>query len=193
MVRTGFADARGFTLTDLLLVVTMLGILIGIAVPSLNGVFDRQRLGQASREVERELHVAKQRAVANNRPMRLRFNCPSTGWFRVVELIGTPSQPDAADAVTSTRRCDTAAYPFPAGDQDLTTRPNFDGAPKQIDTRVRFGTVQTIEFWPDGTARYSTGTNPWTLIPTTGVSLTLSYKGTTSTIQVNGLGRISRN
>jgi prepilin-type N-terminal cleavage/methylation domain-containing protein len=183
---------RGFTLIELLLVVAILAIVMGISVPMLNGIVDRQRLGQAAREVERELQVAKQKAVANNRPMRVRFNCPSTGWFRMVELIGTPSQPNAADATTNAARCDIASYPFPA-DQDPVSRPNLDGPPKRIDPRVVFGTVQTVEFWPDGTARYSTGTNPWTLIPTAGISLTLTYSGSTSTIQVNGLGRISRN
>src|SRR5687768_7803037 len=192
-VRTSLARECGFTLMELLIVVALLAILTGVSVPMLNGVIDRQRLGQATREVERELNIAKQKAVSNNRPMRLRFNCPSTGWFRLVELIGTPSQPAADDAITSTSRCDITAYPFPAADQDPASRPNFDGAPKRIDPRVKFGTVQTVEFWPDGTARYSTGTNPWTLIPTAGISLSLTYKGKTSTIQVNGLGRISRN
>jgi len=180
-------------LLDTLVVTTLLGLLAGISVPVLTNVVEGQRLGQAAREVEREMQLAKQKAVSHNRPMRVRFNCPSTGWFRMVELIGTPSQPVAADATSSISRCDTTVYPFPAGDQDPVSRPNLDGPPKRIDPRVVCGTVQTVEFWPDATARYSTGTNPWTLSPTTGISLTMTYKGATATIQVNGLGRISRN
>src|SRR5688500_7392432 len=168
-IRASFGEVRGFTLTELLIIVAMLAILTGISVPLLNGVVDRQRLGQAAREVERELHVAKQKAVSNNRPMRVRFNCPSVGSYRMVELIGTPSQPAGADAVANVTRCTTTAYPYPAGDADPVTRPNLDGPVKEIDSRVSFGTVQAVEFWPDGTARYSTGTNPWTLLPADGL------------------------
>lgn len=187
------SNQRGFTLIDVIIVLALLGIIMGMAVPALTDVVDKQRLGQAAREVERELQIAKQRAVANNRPMRVRFNCPASGWYRMVELIGTTSQPDAADGDSNKSRCDSNSYPYPAADNDPVTRPNLDGPPKKIDSRVTFGSVQTVEFWPDGTARYSAGTNPWALIATTGLSLTLTYKGNTTTIQVNGLGKISRN
>lgn len=179
---------RGFSLIDTLVVVSLIGILSAIAVPTMISSVGRMKLGQSAREVEREMQKAKQRAVSSVRPIRIRFNCPAAGRYRTVELIGSPSAPAAAD--TATNRCDPAAYPYP-GDNNPVTRPNHDGPVRFLDREVSFGAIQTIEFWPDGTAHYNNGTgNPWALIPPDGIPITVTRSGKTSTITVNGLGKI---
>ena len=70
-------------------------------------------------EVERELQQARMLAVQTNQPMRMQFNCPSPGQYRVVELIGTSSVPAAGDGAAD--RCALTSYPFPA-DQDKNPR-----------------------------------------------------------------------
>lgn len=178
----------GFSLIDMLIVVTLIGIISGIAIPSLINSINSMRLGQSAREVERELQTAKQRAVGKGRAMRVRFNCPSTGEYRMVELIGSPAAPAAGD--TAIDRCSETVYPFPA-DGNPITRPNLDGPVKRLDPEVAFNVTQTIELWSDGTAHYDNGTgNPWPMIPTAGISITLARLGKTSTITVNGLGKI---
>ena len=186
----GWHSERGFSLLDMLAVVTVLGIIMAIAVPNIAAGIDAMRLGADARAVERELQVAKSRAVSRGRAIRIRFNCPSPGQYRITELLGTVSVPLTAD--TAANRCDPAAYPFPAADNDPLTLPNLDGPVRMLDASVAFSAQQTIEFWPDGTARYAAGgtITPWPMIPTTGLSIALVRKGITSVITVNGLGKI---
>src|SRR5258705_544391 len=87
-------SARGFTLVDTMLTVAIVGTVAAIAVPSMNNVMDAQRLGIAAQAVQREMQLARLNSVATNRPIRVRFNCPSTGYYRRVELLGSVSAPN---------------------------------------------------------------------------------------------------
>lgn len=185
----GPGNARGFTLIDTLVVVTFIGIAAAIGIPTITNSLDSLRLGQTAREVERELQTAKSRAVGKGRVMRVRFNCPSAGHYRITELIGTPAVPAAADAAAN--RCDQTQYPFPAADANPLTLPNLDGPVRLLDSTAAFGNVQTLEFWPDGTAHYNTGASPWGMVPVAGINLTVTRKGKVATITVNGLGKIT--
>ncbi|HUE88987.1 MAG TPA: prepilin-type N-terminal cleavage/methylation domain-containing protein [Vicinamibacterales bacterium] len=181
---------RGFSLIDMLVVASLIGIIMAITVPSVLASLDAVRLGQAARGVEREMQVAKSRAVGKGRAMRVRFNCPAAGQYRITELLGTVSVPTAADAAAN--RCDPAVYPFPAGDNNPITLPNHDGPVQRLDTSVTFDLPQTVEFWPDGTAHYPAGgaASPWPMIPVAGIEIRLVRNGVTATITVNGLGKI---
>jgi prepilin-type N-terminal cleavage/methylation domain-containing protein len=181
---------RGFTLIEMLLTVAVIAIVSGIAVPLLGDVTGNMKLGDAARTVERELQTARLTAVSTNLPMRIQFDCPSAGQFRITELIGTPKVPAAAD--TAVDRCSLASYPYPADtDKNALTRPNRDGPLRTLDSTVTFTTAMTIEFWPDGSAHTNTGgTNPWPPIAGTGYTITLTRKGVNKTILVNGVGKI---
>ena len=180
----------GFSIVDLVVVVAIIAVISGIAIPQMLGAIDRMRLGQSAREVERELQQAKQRAVGKGSVLRVHFDCPTAREYRSVELIGTASAPVAADTAVIAR-CSKTTYPFPPSDTNPLTRPNLDGPPRWFDPSVTFGAVQSIEFWPDGTAHYNNaGANPWPMIPTAGTSLTMTKSGKTATITVNGLGKI---
>src|SRR6185369_13170678 len=111
---------RGFTVSELMLVVALIGTLSVIALPVMQDVTATMKLNQAARLVEREMQDARLKAVSANRVMRVRMNCPATGYIRSVEVLGT-----AADDATN--RCMTTAFPFPPPDDDIMTRPNFDG------------------------------------------------------------------
>ena len=115
----------GFSLIELLLVCALVGIISVIGVPLLGQISGSIELGEAARQVERELQSARMAAVSANQPMRVMFNCPATGNYRLVELLGTPAAPAAADGTVG--RCSTTTYPFPAPDNNPITRPNNDG------------------------------------------------------------------
>lgn len=180
----------GFTLMDLVITVAVFATASAIAIPAMSRTVETMRIRMAARDVERELQAARLAAVSSNRPMRVRFNCPSAGQFRVVELIGTPSVPDGLDS--DVMRCSENAFPFPARDDDPLTRPNLDRPLRRLPPGVSFGSAQTIEFWPNGTARIASGgTTPWPKIPVQGLTISLVKGSTTRSMVVTGLGRIT--
>lgn len=170
-------------------VMVVFAIIAGMAVPLLKDAADGMRLGQAAREVERELQTARLKAVTANRAIRVRFNCPSAREFRMVELVGTPSIPAAADDAAN--RCQESAYPPGAGDNNPLTVPNHDGPLRRIHPSVSFGATTPLEFWPDGSVHMPSGSiTPWPLVAGTGTAITLTKGATVKTITVNGLGKI---
>jgi type II secretory pathway pseudopilin PulG len=187
---------RGFSLVDMMMTVAVIGTLAAVAVPQVNSALDSMRLGMALRDVERELQFARLKAVSSSRPMRVRFDCPSAGQVRVVELLGTTSVPDANDADTAAVgavRCSETTYPYrPTGsDASRLTRPNNDGPVRRLQPNTTFTAKKTLEFWADGSVHADAGVgNPWPNIGSAGVTITLSRKGKTKNIQVNGLGKI---
>lgn len=174
----------------MLFVMLIAGIVMAMAVPSIQNIGGAVVLGDAQRGISSELHRARMLAVSTNRPVRVRFNCPQAGYYRTVELIGTPTVNKPEDSAVD--RCAPAKYPFPPDDVDPLTLPNHDGPPRKLDDRVAFGSVQTIEFWPDGTAHYEDADlNPvWALIPGDGIGLTVMKGAVVKTVTVNGLGKI---
>lgn len=189
MVKGLSQSGSGFSLIELLMVTALVGIVSVIGLPLLGQMSGTIELGQAARQVERELQSARMTAVSANQPMRVMFNCPGAREYRMVELIGTPAVPNAADGTVG--RCSSATYPFPAPDNNPITRPNNDGALKTLPELVSFTTFTTIEFWPDGTAHTNTGgTNPWPPIASPGTNVILTRGTSTKTILVNGIGKI---
>lgn len=181
------SSVSGFSLVELLAIMSVFAIIAAMAVPLLKDSADAMQLGIQARNIERTMQEARLKAVKANQPMRVRFNCPLSGQYRIVELIGTPKAPATAD--TATNRCDQAVYPYPAGDNDMITRPNHDGALERLESYTSFSASQTIEFWPDGTAHAGSGA-PWPMITgDPGITITLSRKGQTKQVLINGFGK----
>lgn len=173
---------RGFSLTDLLMTIAILGTILVIAVPVLGDFADSQRLGQSTRELEREFQIARMKAVSSNRSLRVLTNCPAAGQFRMVETIG-----NADDARPD--RCSTTAFPFPAPDNDPITRPNHDGPVRYLQRGVAVPT-DGFEFRPDGTVRRIDPATRTAALIGAAVNVTLT-KGTTSkTISINSMGKV---
>lgn len=186
------ANAAGFSLVDMLATIAIIAILAAVATPQMVDGVDNMRLGMTVRDVERELQFARLKSVSTNRPMRVRFNCPVAGQFRVVELIGTPRVPLAADGATN--RCDESIYPYrPTGsDVSRLTRPNNDGALRRLQPQATFTAFPTLEFWPDGSVHADAGVgNPWPPLTAAGATITVGRKGKTRNITVNALGKIN--
>jgi hypothetical protein len=173
-----------------MMTIGLFSILAAISIPLMLSGLAIMRLNASARDVHSEMQKARLLAVSTNRPIRVRFNCPAVGQFRAVELIGTPSAPDVRDGASN--RCSETLYPYPSQDQNLLTRPNHDGPVRYLRREMSFTASKTIEFWPDGTAHADAGSgNPWPPIAATGATISVTYKTTTKTITVNGIGKVS--
>jgi Tfp pilus assembly protein FimT len=174
---------------DMVAVMALIATLSAIAIPAIQRIGDAIALGQAQRLVQSELQKARLKAVTTNRVMRVRFNCPVNGEFRMVELVGTSSAPAATDIAAN--RCSETVFPYPGPDTNPITLPNQDGPIRRIDSRVSFAALQTIEFRPSGTAwsvnADGTSTTP---LAGNGVSITVQKGSATKAITVNALGRV---
>ncbi|HSL20042.1 MAG TPA: GspH/FimT family protein [Vicinamibacterales bacterium] len=174
---------RGFSLVELVAVVAVAAVFAAIAIPQLQDMASALRLGQATRELERELHSARLKAVATNRRVRVRVNCPGAGFFRMVEYLGS-----VADNAGT--RCTNTAYPYPANDTDPLTLPNHDGPVRVLYNGVTVTTLN-FEFRPDGRAWTVDSAGAVTPVPPGGTALTVTYKTRTKRITVNALGKIA--
>lgn len=190
MIRTMLARHAGYTLVELLAAMGVVVILTGMGMPVLGRAIEKYRVGMTIRDVERDLQAARMKAVASNQPIRVRFNCPAAGFYRVVELIGNAGAPVAEDAAPE--RCSDAVYPFPPADLDPLTRPNQDGPLHQLPPNVTFQSTQTLEFWPDGSVHTGSGSvaSPWPVVSPAGVEISIQQGTKTSAVVVNGIGRV---
>jgi Tfp pilus assembly protein FimT len=183
--RVLYTSDAGYSLIDVIITVAVIGVLAGVAVPSVANLGERMKLGQGQREVERELQTARLKAVTANRRMRVRFNCPVAGQYRLVEVIGS-AQDDAAD------RCSEVAFPAVPPDNNPLTRPNNDGPIRRLPKDVSFGAATSLEFSPQGTVKYQDGVS-YLDVPDpagTAVTLTKTRSSDVAKITVNRLGKI---
>ena len=164
----------------MLMVVSMIAVLAVIALPVMKDTTASLKLNEAARMVEREMQDARLKAVNSNRVIRVRLNCPATGYIRSVEVLGT-----AADDATN--RCMTTPYPFPPADTDIMTRPNFDGPPRILPNGATVGN-QVLQFSPDGTAAQVISGVVTTIA--TPVTITITRDNKSKTVTVNNAGKI---
>jgi hypothetical protein len=189
-LRSTLPRERGISIIDMVAVMAVIATMAAMATPAVKDALDGMRLRMTLRDVERELQFARLKAVSVNRPMRVRFNCPTAGQMRVVELIGSITAADARDAAGD--RCSETAYPYrPTGsDQSRLTRPNSDGPIRTLAAGASFTASQTLEFWPDGSVHSAGAAPPWPTLAAAGATISVTRKGKTLNITVNSLGKI---
>jgi type IV fimbrial biogenesis protein FimT len=96
------ANARGFTLIEMLVTVGVFAILASIAVPSFRGFIAQQRLRTASFDLHTDLLFARSEALKRNRNVIVRRRQVAgwnTGW--VVVLDGTAQELRSRNGVGS--------------------------------------------------------------------------------------------
>lgn len=166
---------------EIMLVVGLIGVMTGVAMPIAGQAGSEMRLGMATRDVERALQTARLRSVSTNRPLRVRLNCPAPGQLRVVEVTHIAATDEDAN------RCDETRFPFPTPTDSDPVTPAHDGPVRTLPTPVTI-TGADVEFSADGTARDVTGGTRQPI--SSPVAITVTRYGATSTLLVNGLGKI---
>jgi Tfp pilus assembly protein FimT len=175
MIRT---RPDGFSLIDVMLVAGLVAVLGGLSVPAISAGMRRYSLISASQQVVSTIRMARAQAVAKNVTLRVRFNCPEDGLYRIVEVTGDAGIDDSGN------RCHVAAYPFPAADSDSLTLPNLDGAVQFLPDGADFGEVRDLEFNPSGRVTFLPAAAVATIVVTNGDD------GQNRTITVSASGRI---
>ncbi|MDA1092233.1 MAG: prepilin-type N-terminal cleavage/methylation domain-containing protein [Acidobacteria bacterium] len=174
---------RGFSLMEIMIATLVASTMFAIALPSGKAALDSLELANGTREVERELQTARMRAVAANRPMRIKLNCPNNGQYRLVEVTGLASTDDAAG------RCDESLYGYPGPRDNLRATPEHDGPLRHLDSSIAPLLGPELEFSPDGTTRMVVNGAVQTL--TADGVISLERHGAKQEITVNALGRIT--
>ena len=176
----GRAD-DGFTAIEIMIVVAIAGIVAGVGIPSISGAMQQYALNGAREIVAAEIRLARLTAVSTNRTVRVRFDCPGSAQFRVIEVVGDP----AVDAASN--RCSETAYPYP--DQDPDVAPDADGRIVWLPQGAQFETAQDLEMTPRGRITPLTGC-PTCAAAAPPATIALSNGSDTRTIAVSQSGRV---
>jgi|SRR6187399_3615621 len=177
----------GFTLVELMLVLALATTIGALALPRFNEFLQSQRARNAARLVERELQIARLKAVATSRSLRVRFNCPAAGQVRILEVTGVA----ATDNATS--RCDPATYPSPGPQDTLKSTPSLDSPVVYLPTGTTVtGPATNYEFSPAGNVYTVSATNVVTML-NGDVTLTVTRGSYSKTVTMNALGRVRLN
>ncbi len=129
--------AAGYSLVELLLVTGIMAVVAAIAVPTVGAVMRRYALNNLSQQVAATIRTARYTAVAKNKVVRVRFNCPADDQYRMVEFTAMGGIDDDVD------RCGLSSYPYP--DADPMTSPNVDGPVIVVPAGTELGIVTDIE------------------------------------------------
>lgn len=177
----GARCARGFTILELLISVGLVLVVVAAAAPVVTAAMRRYALTSATQGVAAQIRAARLIAVSRNVTMRVRFNCPEPGAYRIIEVVGNAGVDQAAD------RCSQAAYPYP--DPDPAVRPNADRQVMYLPDGASFGTVSDIEI--AGTGRITRLTGCPACVPAAGTaSVTVTGHAETRTITLTPNGRV---
>ncbi|OQK18659.1 hypothetical protein AU255_02675 [Methyloprofundus sedimenti] len=74
----------GFTLTELMVVIAIVGILAAVAVPSFNDSIERSRLVSASEAVIADLRWARSEAIKRNRKTRVTYTTGASWSYTII-------------------------------------------------------------------------------------------------------------
>lgn len=153
--RVRSAQRHAFTLIELMVVITIIGIVTAVMIPEMKGSFQDALLRSASRELINVFDLAYSRAVSLNQLRRVRLD-EKTGRYLMEKQIIQNGQEDFVpvdDAPSGKGQLDPRIavefrHPVEISPDENTSSP----APVSGNDSENAGTGITIAFYPDGTA-----------------------------------------
>lgn len=157
----GVRGSHGFTLFELLVVMALISVMAAIGIPTVMESVRRNDVWTASELIGSQIRQARLKAISRNRTFRVRFNCPQTGQFRVLEVTGDGSIDNATGRCSTSLTYDSGVYVMPTGvswggDPPLLTvdsRGNFqsdNGIPAQITLTQTGGASRSLNMSATG-------------------------------------------
>jgi prepilin-type N-terminal cleavage/methylation domain-containing protein len=117
----GMRSDHGFTMFELLIVMALIAIFSAMGIPTLQESTRRNSVWSASELIGSQIRQARLKAISRNMSFQVRFNCPGTGQFRVLQVTATINDAD---------RC--------------TTQLTYDTGIMVMPTNVSFGTPASL-------------------------------------------------
>jgi prepilin-type N-terminal cleavage/methylation domain-containing protein len=106
---------RGFSLVEVLVVVGLIGILSAISVPVFIESNSRNALWTGAEQIGATIRSARFRAISQNTPYRVTFNCPAANELRTLIVTGDPAVDDDEGRCAQTLEGDTGVIELPTG------------------------------------------------------------------------------
>jgi prepilin-type N-terminal cleavage/methylation domain-containing protein len=128
---------RGYSITELVIVVGLMGLLAAVAIPPMQAAVQRNKIITASELVGAQIRQARLSAITRNAPFRVRFDCPDAGAMRVLAVTGDASIDNSGDRCAMSQPNDGPAVYAPPG----VTFGDATPPTLQINGRGQIGTV----------------------------------------------------
>ena len=111
----GMRSERGYTLIEILIVVGLIGIVSAISVPVFISSNARNALWTGSELIGSSIRQARLKAISQNTPYRVGFDCPGPNQLRLLVMTGDPVVDDDADRCSADLDGDSGAIEMPTG------------------------------------------------------------------------------
>ena len=142
----------------------------------------RYALTNTAQQVASVVRSARYTAVSKNRAVRVRFDCPESGQYRLIEVTGNNAIDQDAD------RCSNSAYPFP--DPDPMTAPALDGPVFVTPAGTVFDSATDIQISVQGRLTTLMGC-PICVTGGSAASIVLDNGSESQTISVGATGQVT--
>ena len=94
-----FRNRKGFTMTEVVVVLSVLGIMTAISVPSYISWLPRHKLQTSVRQIYDDLNLAKMQAVRRNTDLCITFNTAAETYTVFLDLNSNAIQDDGAGTI----------------------------------------------------------------------------------------------
>ena len=92
-------NRKGFTLTEVVVTLSVLGVMTAISIPSYISWLPRHRLQASVRQIYDDMNLAKIRAVKDNTVARITFNALTETYTVFLDLNGNGNPDDGAATI----------------------------------------------------------------------------------------------